>query len=258
MNRRMLGRTGLEVSVLGLGTVKLGRRTGVKYPHPFEIPSDDRVRELLALARELGVNLLDTAPAYGESEERLGRLLAGPRDDWVIVTKAGEEFDGERSRFDFSPEGVVASAERSLRRLRTDHVDLLLVHSDGVIESHLVECGLLGALHDLKRRGLCRAVGVSTKTRAGAQQAIDHTDAVMLTLSPAQRDDLEMVEAARRRGVGVLIKKALDSGHAATPAGGALRSASRVPGVSCVVVGTINPDHLRANVREVQEPDDRG
>ncbi|MBL8746693.1 MAG: aldo/keto reductase, partial [Phycisphaerae bacterium] len=92
---RPLGRTGLKVSPLGLGTVKLGRNRGVKYPAEFEIPTDVQAAELLRRAQKLGITLLDTAPAYGEAEERIGRIIGscGGRDRWTIVTKAGEEFD---------------------------------------------------------------------------------------------------------------------------------------------------------------------
>ena len=72
---RPLGDTGLQVSALGLGTVKLGRDQGVKYPSGFTIPDDREARALLDLARDLGINLIDTAPDYGRSEERLGPLL---------------------------------------------------------------------------------------------------------------------------------------------------------------------------------------
>ena len=116
MELRPLGRTGLRVSPIGLGTTKLGRTQALKYPEPFELPSDDQIRELLATARGFGVNLIDTAPAYGTSEERLGALLPN-RSDWVIVTKAGEEFVDGRSHFDFSPAAVTRSVERSLQRL---------------------------------------------------------------------------------------------------------------------------------------------
>jgi hypothetical protein len=112
---RPLGSTGLLVSPLGLGTVKLGRDQGVKYPNGFTIPGDDEARLLLAQARELGINLIDTAPAYGRSEERLGPLLRGQRDEWVIVSKVGEEFDDGQSRFDFSAAHTRRSVERSLR-----------------------------------------------------------------------------------------------------------------------------------------------
>ena len=92
MKLRPLGSTGINVSPLGLGTVKLGRNQQVKYPQGFDIPDDAQVSELLALAWELGINFIDTAPAYGTSEQRLGQLL--PRaDDWVIMTKVGEIFE---------------------------------------------------------------------------------------------------------------------------------------------------------------------
>ncbi len=131
-----LGKTDIRISRLGLGTVKLGRNQSVKYPESFELPSDVDTRQLLHCARDLGINLLDTAPAYGVSEERLGYLLRGERKEWVICTKAGEEFsrdyesDGS-SNFDFEATALRKSVERSLRRLRTDYLDLVLIHSDG-------------------------------------------------------------------------------------------------------------------------------
>ena len=76
---RPLGQTGLSTAVLALGTVKLGRTTGVKYPKSFDLPDDEAATALLHAARNLGINLLDTAPAYGTSEARLGKLLRGQR-----------------------------------------------------------------------------------------------------------------------------------------------------------------------------------
>src|SRR3990167_7608998 len=92
LQKRSLGQTGIEVSVIGLGTVKFGRNQGVKYPVSFQLPSDQELEVLVNTAFDLGMNLLDTAPAYGMSEERLGKLLQSKRPDWVISTKVGEEF----------------------------------------------------------------------------------------------------------------------------------------------------------------------
>ncbi len=156
---RDLGDTGLTVSALGLGTVKIGRDQGVKYPTAFSIPDDDAVRNLLARARDLGINLIDTAPAYGRSEERLGELLRD-RHDWVIVSKVGEEFDNGDSHFDFSPAHTRASVERSLRRLNTDHLDCVLVHSDGN-DKDILRSGTLEVLEALKREGLIRNTHLS-------------------------------------------------------------------------------------------------
>ena len=127
MELRELGTTGIRVSPLGLGTVKIGRDEQVKYPRGFVIPDDAAVRELLTLAGDLGINLVDTAPAYGNSEERLGQLLPD-KADWVVVTKVGEIFEHGQSRFDFSAAHTRLSVERSLRRLGRDYVDIVLVH----------------------------------------------------------------------------------------------------------------------------------
>ena len=124
---RTLGNTGITVSALGLGTVKLGRDQGVKYPEGFQIPDDRAASALLDQALGLGINLIDTAPAYGISEERLGDLLQHQRDNWVICSKVGEEFTDGQSHYDFSPEHTVYSVERSLARLRTDFIDIVFV-----------------------------------------------------------------------------------------------------------------------------------
>lgn len=254
--RRPLGRTGIEVSVLGLGTVKLGRAVGVKYPFEFTPPDDEQAAALIRRAEELGVNLIDTAPAYGVAERRLGRLLAGRREDWVLCTKAGEEFDlaTGTSSYDFTPRAIRESVERSLSRLRTDRIDIVLLHSDGSDAFVLGESGALDALQRLKAEGKVRAVGASTKTPEGALLAAERSDAVMLTLNPAERADEPAVGAAQRAGAGVLVKKALASGHLgrlSTERNSAVEDSFRFvlghAGVSSVIVGTINPDHLAEN-----------
>ena len=250
MDLRPLGTTGIRVSPIGLGTVKLGRDAGVKYPRAVVIPDDDAAARLLDTARGCGINLIDTAPAYGASEERLGNLLRRSRDRWVIVTKAGEEFEDGVSRFDFSARAVRASVERSLVRLRTDRVEVVLVHSDGYAEVDLEARGTLGALRALKGEGKVRAFGVSTKTPEGGRLAVAAGDCVMVTLNPASTADLPVIEAAQRAGVGVLVKKALASGHlAGVTVEDCLRLALCTPGVTSVILGTTDPEHLRENCR---------
>ena len=166
MELRKLGATGIEVSPLGLGTVKIGRDQQVKYPAGFVIPDDDKVRELLALAWDLGINVLDTAPAYGNSEERLGKLLPN-KNDWVIVGKVGEFFENGQSRFDFSARATRETLQRSLQRLGRDYIDVVLVHSDGDDMRIIEQEEVCETLQQLKREGLVRAVGMSTKTVEG-------------------------------------------------------------------------------------------
>jgi aryl-alcohol dehydrogenase-like predicted oxidoreductase len=240
----------MQVSPLGLGTVKFGRNQQVKYPRPFDLPSDREIVDLLALARELGINLLDTAPAYGSSQQRLGRLLGAGRGDWIIVSKVGEVFEHGESRFDFGYAHTIASVEGSLRTLRTDYLDCVLIHSDGHDLRIFEYAGAVDALHELKRRGLIRAHGMSSKTVDGGLRTVAELDVVMATCNLDYNDELPVLEAAAQQSKGVLIKKGLMSGHI-QGADGVERAFAHVfaqPGVSSMIVGTINPDHLRSNV----------
>lgn len=247
--RRPLGSTGIEVSSLGLGTVKFGRNQEVKYPSSFALPEDSEIDRLLQSANELGINLLDTAPAYGSSEQRLGRLLR-QRDDWVIATKVGEEFLSGKSVYEYSGEHVQKSIERSLRYLDTDYIDLVLIHSDGNDLAILESTDCLETLDKLKDKGLIRATGMSTKTVAGGLKAAALSDVAMVTFNPAYTEEEEVIDYAAEHGKGILIKKALNSGHLSGKANAAsdLAFALGRKGVSSVIVGTINPQHLKANV----------
>ncbi|XQE66644.1 aldo/keto reductase [Pseudomonas sp. P3C3] len=248
---RPLGDTGLIVSPLGLGTVKLGRDQGVKYPNGFTIPDDAAARALLEQARELGINLIDTAPAYGVSEQRLGPLLRGQREDWVIVSKVGEEFDNGQSRFDFSPAHTRLSVERSLQRLETDRIELVLVHSDGNDVAILRDSGVYETLAELKREGKIRAFGLSGKTVEGGLLALERGDCAMVTYNLAERGEQAVLDYAATHGKGILIKKALASGHAVLAGEDPVRASFELvfghPGVTAAIVGTINPQHLAAN-----------
>ena len=249
--RRALGTTGMTVSLLGLGTVKLGRTEGVKYPVPFELPDDAAAKQLLEIARELGINLIDTAPAYGVSEARLGRLLLGRRDEWLLATKVGETFSHGTSTYDFTPEAVRRSVRGSLQRLQTDWLDIVLIHSDGNDLAILDRLGTLDALNDLKSRGWIRATGISHKTLSGAERALAlRLDVIMATLNLNQTGEADLIARAGAAGCGVLVKKALASGHSGTDS---LRYAAGAAGVSSVIVGTINVAHLQENARAVTD-----
>lgn len=250
MELRTLGNTGLKISPLGLGTVKFGRNRGVKYPAKFKIPEEDDLASLLALAKDCGINLLDTAPAYGTSEERLGRLLKGQRGDWVIVGKAGEEFESGKSFYDFTPEHFEMSLQRSLRRLQTDYIDILLIHSDGRDSEILSNDSLIQTLQGFKTRGLVRAIGASTKTPAGGVMALELMDIVMATYTPSYTDEKPVLDYAAQQGKGVLLKKVLGSGHD-TNTHAALAHAFAHPGTNAAIIGTINPKHLRENVAAI-------
>lgn len=250
---RSIADTGVKVSPLGLGTVKFGRDQGVKYPAKFNIPDDREALNIINLASELGINLIDTAPAYGNSEERLGKLLAGQRDRWVICSKVGEEFTNNQSSFDFSPEHTRLSVERSLKRLNTDYLDMVLVHSDGNDLDIIKRYGTLDALNELKQQGLIRATGFSGKTVAGGILALQHSDCAMVTYNLNEQAEAEVIDYAEQQGKAILIKKALASGHVCQQAGGdpvqqSMDFIFSRPGVISAIVGTINRDHLRHNL----------
>lgn len=252
---RPLGDTGIDVSALGLGTVKIGRNQGVKYPSGFELPDDRRVIELLRQARELGINLIDTAPAYGRGEERLGQLLRD-RHDWLICSKAGEEFRGGVSRYDFRPEQIRRSVERSLRRLRTDYIDLLLIHSDGNDLDIIHRYGALDVLTELKQKGWIRATGMSTKTVEGGLACLERADAAMVTYNLADDSQRPVIDYAAENNKGILIKKAFGSGHLCTdgedPVRAGLEKILGTAGVTSVIAGTLNPEHLTENTRQAR------
>lgn len=257
MELRPLGSSGIQVSPLGLGTVKIGRDQQVKYPTGFTIPDDAAVKNLLALSWELGINFIDTAPAYGTSEVRLGQLLPKSQD-WVIVSKVGEIFENGQSQFDFSAAHTRQSVERSLKRLGREVIDIILVHSDGN-DMHIIEHeGALAELERLKQAGLIRAYGMSTKTVEGGLWTVEHTDVVMATCNRSDEHDLPVIARAHELHKGVIIKKGLESGHADKGAGGggveaAFEYVFSHAGVSSMIVGTINPAHLQSNVAMVEK-----
>lgn len=250
MLRRPLGNTGIEVSALGLGTVKFGRNTGVDYPGAYELPSDGRIGDLLAAAQREGINLLDTAPAYGTSEARIGEAIEGHRDDWTICTKAGEEFDGIASYYDFSEDVILKSVDASLARLRTHSVDILLLHSDGRPVDEIEAAGAFRALIRLKREGMVRAVGFSGKSSLDAEAAMSRSDVLMCTINATCRDEVGIASKAATQGLGVLVKKPLARGFAGDAE--TVAETARLDGVTSVVVGTLSLDHLAANAAAIR------
>jgi aryl-alcohol dehydrogenase-like predicted oxidoreductase len=251
---KRLGQTDIHLSPIGLGTVKFGRNQGVKYPAAFDLPDMAHLKNLLSVAKELGVNHLDTAPSYGLSEERLGVLLEGQRKDWVIVGKVGEEFENGTSAYIFTPEHFKKSLERSLKRLKTDYLDILLIHSDGADTDILSQDALIETMMDFKKRGIVRAIGASTKTVEGGYMALDQMDCAMVAYNPGYETERPVLDRALEFNKGILIKKALGSGHidqfgGADPVKTALDFIFQHPAVTSVITGTINPDNLAHNVR---------
>jgi len=242
---RPLGNIGLDVSAIGFGSFKIGRNQGIKYPAGYELPSDDECARLLDGILALGINLIDTAPAYGEAETRLGKQLSHRREEFVLSTKVGERFIDGVSQYEFGCEAVRESVEESLRRLNTDHLDLLLIHSDGNDLHILHETDTVEALSQLKEQGKVRAVGLSGKTMEGAQAALEWADVLMVEFHLNDTSHRDVMRQAHARGIGVLVKKGLAAGHL-DPAE-AIRFVLSEPSVDSLVLGGLNLAHFRAN-----------
>jgi len=247
-----LADTGLSVSRLGLGTVKFGRNEEVKYPESFEIPDDHQVLALLSQAHDAGINLLDTAPAYGSAQQRLGRLV-GNNEDWLICSKVGERFANGVSEYIYTEAETRQTVESSLRDLKREALDIVLIHSNGDDLHVLQETPVMETLLRLKQEGKIRAAGISRKTVAGGLVALQHLDVVMCMYNLLEIDELPVIQAASESGKGIFIKKGLMSGHLDkasqdNPLLASYRHIFAQPSVSSLIVGTINPQHLQQNI----------
>ncbi len=254
MQKRQIGNSEIFVSTMGLGTVKFGRNTQVKYPHKFDLPSDKDLKKLLQKAHSLGINFLDTAPAYGTSEERLGKLLQGWRKNWVLSTKAGEEFRGGKSIYNFSAAAIEKSVLQSLKKLQTDYLDIVLLHSNGKNEEKISEA--FTCLKKLKEKGLLKAYGMSSKTLKGGLAALKKSDLAMIHYNQGYRAEKEIIELAQKEKKGILIKKAFQSGYLATAKDEEKKKEIlkkninfilKNTAVSSIIIGTVDLKHLQQN-----------
>ena len=245
MDRRPLGRTGLSASPISFGAFKIGRNEKIKYAHAYSLPTDAETERLLNAVLDLGINLIDTAPAYGTSEERIGKLIAHRNRDFLISTKVGEVFEAGQSTYDFSRPSVTASVHRSLKRLKRDVLDFVFVHAND--DNHvLTQSDVAETLATLRTQGLIRFIGHSGKTPAGARMALKWSDALMIEYHPHDTSHEPILPEAAHNGTAIFIKKPLASG--AIPPTQALPFLLRSPHVGTIVIGGLNPDHLHQNL----------
>ncbi|MGC9438695.1 aldo/keto reductase [Streptomyces sp. WG5] len=211
MQYRALGRTGVQVSSLALGAMNFGSigRT-----------TQDEATALVDAALEAGVNLIDTADMYGagESEEMVGKAIAGRRDDIVLATKAGMPMGEERNHRGASRRWLVTELDNSLRRLGVDHVDLYQIHRWDPATS---DEETLSALTDLQRAGKIRYFGSSTfpayRVVEAQWAAREHRLGRYVTEQPSysilQRGiETDVLPVTERYGLGVLVWSPLASG----------------------------------------------
>ncbi|MDJ0974889.1 MAG: aldo/keto reductase [Planctomycetota bacterium] len=265
--RRPLGRTGLDVSVLGYGSVPIGQPG-----YPYEDAA-----ELLDGILAAGVNLIDTAAAYGRAESVIGRALHSRRDELVLVTKTGAV---ENYAPAWSKPEIRQTIDRSLERLQTEVVDVVLLHT---CEQSLLEQGeVVEAVQEAKAAGKTRFIGYSGDNDA-LTYALDLGvfDVVEASYSLLDQVNRETLRRAEREGVGVLLKRPLANavpGRSEPPpspyaaaywprwsaiglepedVGGvpwleaAARFSAYADGVSAMLSGSGSLEHLLANIQAV-------
>lgn len=266
--RRALGKSGLEVSALGLGAGRIGG----------DDLDDRQVDRLIGVALDAGVDLIDSARSYGRSEERLGRALAGRRERVVLSTKVGYGVPGVP---DWTGRCITEGIEAALGRLRSDRIDVVFLHScplETLERGEVVE-----ALLAARRAGSIRLAGYS-----GEGAALVHAvrsgafEVVQCSVSVVDQGALDgAVAEAAARGVAVLAKRPLGNapwrfrqppaaddlaeawrrfqqmGLAAAPPDGRpwsdrfARFAAYAPGVSAILLGTASPQHLLDAARAI-------
>lgn len=284
---RALGRTGADATILGYGAMELRGQ-----PRGPEITDEDAGR-LLNAVLDGGINLIDTSPDYGRSEELIGTYLGHRRDEYFLASKCGcpLEFPTDVPPpypHDYSQRNVRADVEQSLRRLRTDRLDLVQVHMSPSVAT-LEENGTIEALKDLQAEGKIRFIGMSgILPNLPGHIAMNVFDAFQIPYSAVQRDHENLISEAAGQGAGTLIRGGAARGAASEeknwsngpltqePGLGQrnwetsgvqdlineagigrqefiLRFTLSHPGLSTTIVGTANPAHLASNIAVAEQ-----
>ncbi len=276
IRRRTLGKTGLEVTILGFGAAELGHE---------QIGRDECARVLEGVL-DMGINVIDTAHCYEDSESKIGRALGHRRDEFVLVSKCGHS-RGKLESPSWTPQAIRESVEMSLDRLNTDHLDVLLLHSCSVKD--LGNDDLIGALVRAKEAGKTRFVGYSGDAEpAELAVTMDVFDCLETSVNIVDQQVLDRyLPAAREANLGVLAKRTIANAAWKGVAGRdsfysdyvrpyverletmsftpeslgfegswvelALRFSVYQDGVHCAIVGGTNLEHIRENTRIIEK-----
>jgi len=229
MQYRVLGKTGLKVSVIGFGGI------------PIQRTSFEEARDSILKAEALGINFIDTARAYTVSEEYIGKALEGSRDQWVLSTKSMA-----RDR-----ESMVRDIEASLRNLKTDYIDLYQAHNVRTIEEFdkvMGEDGAYSALAEYVAKGKIGHIGFTTHNQAMLDMAIESGkfETIMYPYNIVEHQAAEAFRKANERNIGVIVMKPLAGGVIAD-GDLALRYILDNESVSCAIPGMANLEEVINN-----------
>jgi aryl-alcohol dehydrogenase-like predicted oxidoreductase len=196
MEKRRLGKTDMDVSVLGFGGSEIG----------YEHASAETVAELLNSALDAGLNVIDTAECYFNSEELIGDAVSNRREEFYLFTKCGHPH-GFGEHADWSKDSILESIQRSLQRLKTDKIDIVQLHSCS--ETELRKGEAIDALQTARDKGYTRYIGYSGDSRA-AHYAVEcgAFDTLQTSISIADQEAIELtLPLARENNMGVIAKR---------------------------------------------------
>jgi aryl-alcohol dehydrogenase-like predicted oxidoreductase len=282
LERRPLGRTGLEVTRIGFGALEIGRDWDVGDEAARRRPEAEEAGRMLNGVLDLGVNLIDSARAYHRSEERIGASIAARRAEYVLATKCGEHSEEPRTYYDFSYRAIANSIDTSLRLLQTDVIDLLQIHFGPEPEKVLEESETVRAMKDAREAGKVRFLGASPGNSL-LDRCIESGDFDVLQVgySLLDRGAHDLITKAGDRGIGILIRSGLGGGWLTPRAltvpaekrpekvralldlvGGdgeklhalALAFQRSHPAISSILVGSKNLENFRRNLARYSEP----
>jgi len=270
--KRQLGRTGLQVTMLGYGAMEL-RGT----PRGRDV-DDAQAETILNAVLDAGINYIDTSIDYGVSEERIGRYISARRAEYYLASKCGCVVGappaprGQTSPHVFTRENILAGVQQSLARMRTDYLDVLQFHASPS-RKVLEEQGGLETILELKRAGTVRFIGMSgTLPNLTDHIAMGVFDVFQIPYSAVEREHEAAIVAAARAGAGIVIRGGAAKGaptegkhegtqwdrwqkvdlrdllDGMTPMEFILRFTFTHPDLHTNIVGTINPTHLQHNV----------
>ena len=209
--RVTLGRTGLSVSCLGYGSM------GIRGPKTWGVRTvdDEHAEKILNAVLDMGINFIDTAPDYGVSEERIGRFLSTRRNEFYLATKCGCVYTQHKDHLEidhqFNKDVIERNLHNSLKRLNTDHIDLLQFHG-GDAET-LEHEGLLTLLQDFRSQGLIHHIGVSSKIpQISGLIDLNFFDTFQIPYSCLAPEHGDLINRVGESGAGVIIRGGIAHG----------------------------------------------
>ncbi len=274
-----------NVTFIGFGGLEIGRNWGMG--KDTLLPEEDQAGRVLNTVLDLGINLVDTASAYHRSEERIGKFISSRRNEFVLTSKCGEHSKEPGTYYDFSYQAVRRSIDRSLELLKTDHIDVMQIHFGPGAKAVLDNGETLAAMQDARLEGKVKKLGASIDGALAKRCILSGDfDVVQMNYNLADRSNQENIQLAAERGIAVFVRFGLGKGlftprvlnkklwlnvplavkihkllklvdgDMKTYMAIALQFLYEEKGVTSVLLGSKNPEHVKSNLELLEMPVD--